>query len=502
MIESEGSSVPPCAGRIFRASAIASSVACVVLIAVATKSLAQIPKGSLTITLEEVAGGLSSPVVLTHAGDGSGRLFVVDQIGEIRVIKNDVLLPTPFLDLSSQIVTLNSGFDERGLLGLAFHPDYVSNGRLFVRYSVPRPGDPNQPCSGSSRGCHKEVLAEYQVSADPDIADPNSESILFEVDEPQFNHNAGHVAFGPDGLLYFSLGDGGGANDGLADLPPSHGPTGNAQNIETALGALLRIDVDGGAPFAIPPDNPFVGVAGLDEIYAYGFRNPYRFSFDRAGAGELFLADVGQNLFEEINVVTKGGNYGWVIREGAHCFDPFNPNVPPMSCSTAGLTDPLAEYDHSDGLAVIGGYVYRGALHPELFGRYIFGDFSRDFGLTGRLFYLDVDGDPSQILEFRLGPQDDPLGRVLLGFGEDEGGEIYVLANTQIGPIGSGGQVFRVVGQGGGQRIPALWDGGILLLGGLLLISSVWLLWRPGRLTPSGAGPSAPSRRVARAARR
>ena len=230
---------------------------------------ADIPKGDITVRLVPVAARLVSPVHLTHAGDGSGRLFIVDQVGQIRIVKDGSLLPTPFLDLTSVIVPLSPGFDERGVLGLAFHPDYVKNGRFFVRYSGPRTGDPSEPCFGTSRDCHEEILAEFSVSADPDVALPGG-TILFRIDEPQFNHDAVTVAFGPDGFLYFSLGDGGGAHDGLADSPPSHGPIGHGQNIDTALGAMLRIDVDGTFPYEVPSDNPFVGEPGVDEIYAYG----------------------------------------------------------------------------------------------------------------------------------------------------------------------------------------------------------------------------------------
>ena len=410
--------------------------------------------GDVRIALEEVASGLTAPVMLTHAGDGSGRLFVVDQVGLIRVIENDVLLEEPFLDVSSVMVDVNEGFDERGLLGLAFHPEYPQNGRFFIRYSKPRAGDPSEPCNDPESfipGCHSAVLAEYSVDGtDPNRADPLSEIILLEVDEPQFNHNGGHVAFGPDGLLYLSLGDGGGAHDGLAEDPPLHGSVGHGQNIETLLGSILRIDVDSTTmPFGIP-DNPFVGVTGRDEIYAYGFRNPYRFSFDRGGANELFVADVGQNLFEEIDVVSRGDNYGWVTREGAHCFDPLSPDVPPLTCDTTNLVDPVAEYDHSEGLAVIGGYVYRGAQSANLTGKYVFGDFSIDFGASGRLFYLDTEGDRSEIFEFDL--VSGSLGRVLFGFGEDEEGELYVLTSLNIGPSGTTGEVLRLIA--GGQQTP------------------------------------------------
>jgi glucose/arabinose dehydrogenase len=424
---------------------------------VACGALAQIPQGEITINLEQVAAGLTSPVFATHAGDGSGRLFVVDQAGQIRIIQNGVLLPDPFLDLTSEIVQVNPFFDERGVLGLAFHPDYANNDRFFVRYSKPRDGDPSEPCFGTSRGCHEEVLAEFSVSADPNVANPNG-NILFRVDEPQFNHNSGQVAFGPDGFLYFTLGDGGGANDSLHDPALPHGPIGNGQNIETHLGSILRIDVDS-APqpplaYAIPPDNPFVAAAGQDEIYAYGFRNPYRFSFDDGpgGDGGLFLADVGQNLFEEIDVVVNGGNYGWVIREGFNCFDPFNPHVPPAACSNTGpsgepLLDPVAEYDHGDGIAVVGGFVYRGSMFPTLWGKYIFGDFSQDFAPTGRLFYLDADGDLSQIFEFQLGEANAPLGLYVFGFGEDESGEVYLLSSQNLAPVGDGGLVFHIASE-------------------------------------------------------
>ena len=201
--------------------------------------------GTQIIELETLASGLAAPLGVTHAGDGSGRKFIVDQIGQIRIVQDGNLLSTPFLDISGKLPSLNPFFDERGLLGLAFHPDYSTNGRFFVRYSTPRDGDPGEPCFDTSRGCHTEILAEYAVSSgDDNLADPASEIILFSIDEPQFNHNAGDIAFGPDGFLYFSLGDGGGGNDGLADDPPSHGPIGNAQNIETTLGSILRINVD------------------------------------------------------------------------------------------------------------------------------------------------------------------------------------------------------------------------------------------------------------------
>ncbi len=414
----------------------------------------------LAIGLKEVgvggaaAGGLllSSPLQVTHAGDD--RLFVVDQAGYIRIIDDtDVLLPTPFLDLTAKLPALNAGFDERGLLGLAFHPDYLSNGKFYVRYSTPRTSTGSEPCDMDSFGCHKEVVAQYTVLGDPttsNVADATSEVVFFTWDKPQWNHNAGHIAFGLDGYLYWSSGDGGGANDGLSDSPPSHGPNGNAQNIDSPMGKILRIDVNSGSPYSVPLDNPFVGGPGLDEIYAYGFRNPYKFSFDRAN-GDLYVGDVGQDLFEEVDIVDLGGNYGWVIREGLHCFDPDNPTSPPGSCPTTGamgepLLDPVDEYSHSTGgLAVVGGHVYRGMDVPELEGVYVYGDFSADFGPTGRLYYFPTTGpDAYQRSEFNLGGGG-PFGKVLKGFGEDIVGEIYVCASDDLGPSGTSGIIYRIV---------------------------------------------------------
>jgi len=440
-----------------------SVVKLAVALAVVTSAGQAFAADPIRIKLELVASGLSSPVYMTHAGDGSGRLFVVDQVGLIRVIDGGVLLPTPFLDVSAKLPTLGGFFDERGLLGLAFHPDYANNGRFFVRHSVPRAGDPAESCNdpgGFIVGCHAEVVAEYSVSAgDPNVADAASEVILFSVDEPEFNHNSGNLAFGQDGYLYFSLGDGGGANDGLSDPALPHGPTGNGQNIDTFLGSIIRIDVDSppapGLNYAIPADNPFVGGAGLDEIYAYGLRNPYRFSFDDGpgGDGSLYVGDVGQDVYEEVDIVAKGGNYGWAIREGAHCFDPFNPSIEPAVCPTTGATlgdpliDPVMEYTHVDGgLSVIGGFVYRGSVSPQLVGRYVFGDFSADFGPTGRLYYADLTGPDALIRKtFGLTPGGVPFGQFLKGFGEDEAGEVYIVASDVLAPSGNTGVVYRIV---------------------------------------------------------
>ncbi|MCC6659982.1 MAG: PQQ-dependent sugar dehydrogenase [Phycisphaerales bacterium] len=420
-----------------------SATALVAALGLALAASAQVRPGDATIELEPVATGLTSPVFATGAGDGSGRLFIVEQTGRIRILQNGVLLPIPFLDVSADMPALNPGYDERGLLGLAFHPDFESNGRFFVRYSRPRAGQPTDPCFGTSRGCHEEVLAEFSCPIGSNVANPGG-VILLRVDKPEFNHNAGHVEFGPDGYLYMSMGDGGGANDGLHLPTLPHGPGGNGQNIGVLLGKMLRIDVDSGPPYASPPDNPFVGVDGRDEVYAYGFRNPYRFTFDD---GRLIVADVGQDMFEEVDIVVKGGNYGWVKREALHCFDPFNPTTPPASCAVAGLIDPVAEYRHTEGISITGGFVYRGSRSPALTGAYVFGDFSRAFTpARGRLFYIRTAGDLSDIREFRLGRDARDLNRYVKGFGRDDDGEVYLCSTTILGPSGASGIVSRIVG--------------------------------------------------------
>ncbi len=338
------------------------------------------------VKLERVVSGLSNPVYLTHAGDGSGRLFVVEQNGIIRVIQEGVLLPKPFLDIRDRV---ESG-GEKGLLSVAFHPNYETNRRFFVNYTARRGGG------------LETLIAEYRVSAaDPNLADPMSERILLEVDQPFGNHNGGLVKFGPDGMLYIGMGDGGSGGD----------PLGHGQDLQTLLGALLRIDVDSQAPYAIPPDNPFVGRSDArGEIWAYGLRNPWRFSFDHCTGG-LLLADVGQNRFEEVDLIEKGGNYGWNIIEGAHCFNP------PTGCSTTGLKPPIAEYDHSLGCSITGGYVYRGRQLPALMGRYFFGDFC-----SGRLWSLTETTQGSWTMTELL-----QTGLNISSFGEDEGGELYVV---------------------------------------------------------------------------
>ncbi len=350
--------------------------------------------GSVQLAVEVVAGGLSSPVYLT-APAGDPRLFVVEQAGRIRIVKDRQLLGTPFLDISSKVA---SG-GERGLLSIAFHPDYASNGFFYTSYT-----DNN----GDTR------IERYTVTADPDVADPNSAKLILAEPQPAGNHNGGLILFGPDGMLYIGLGDGGGGGDTY----------GNGQNLGTRLGALLRVDVDAGDPFVIPTDNPFVNDPNArGEIWAYGLRNPWRFAFDGAD-GVLYIADVGQNDWEEVNAVsaTAGGlNYGWPIMEAAHCFSPRT------GCNQTGLVMPVIEYDHGDGCSVTGGFVYRGTAIPELRGHYFYSDWCSGFLRSFRY----SNGSATDQRDWAVGS----VGRVL-SFGVDAAGELYILSGN--------GRVYRL----------------------------------------------------------
>jgi len=386
-----------------------------------------IPESELQLELETIAGGFSSPVGLTHSGDGSNRLFVVDQIGKIYLIDQGELLSEPFLDITDKIVDIDTTYDERGLLGLAVHPDYETNGRFFIYYSSPK----NEPGIN-----HEGILSEFNVSANPNVADKESEKIILRVDQPEANHNGGQLEFGPDGYLYIGLGDGGGAGD-------AHGSIGNGQDINTTLGSILRIDVDSGDPYSIPQDNPFFGKEGSDEIYAWGFRNPWKFSFDKV-TQRLFVADVGQDLWEEIDIVEKGKNYGWRIKEGDHLYDEELADVLEIDIETLGK--PINEYSHDLGRSITGGFLYRGTESPKLDGKYVFGDWSSSFILPrGQIFYLEETGS-NVWKRYSLQPAQ-TFNRFILSFGEDENGEIYVLSKTTLGPNPSekNGDVRKIV---------------------------------------------------------
>ena len=333
---------------------------------------------------------LDRMVLLTHAGDDTGRLFVVLQPGRIVVFENDPAVESThtFLDIRERV---SDAGNEEGLLGLAFDPAYVENGYFYVYYSAARP--------------RRSVISRFSVSpGDPNRADPGSELVFMEVEQPYSNHNGGHLVFGPDGMLYVGLGDGGAAGD----------PQGNGQDTSTLLGSILRIDVsrlDDLGTYEVPDDNPLAGSGGTarGEIWAYGLRNPWRFSFDRE-TGTLWAADVGQNLYEEIDIIRPGLNYGWNVMEGSHCFRQ-------QGCDAQGLTMPVAEYGRDGGCSVTGGHVYRGRRIPSLYGAYLYGDFC-----SGKIWALRHDGAAvTEHMEIA------DTGLSISSFGEDPSGEVYVL---------------------------------------------------------------------------
>jgi glucose/arabinose dehydrogenase len=448
-------------------------------------------QGDVSFRLELVAEGFTAPLTVVSP-PGDARRFVVDQAGVVWIIDEDgERLDEPFLDLRERVVELRDSFDERGLLSLAFHPQYASDGRFFVHYSAPlREG-------ALAAMNHTGRVSEFRVSEDDENrADLDSERIIFEVDQPQFNHNGGKIAFGLDGYLYVALGDGGGAND----TGPLHPPLGNAQDVSTVLGAILRLDVDAEQEadarferaFGVPGDNPFVAeevdLEEYDEIewsaerpheaiWAWGLRNPYRFSFDRE-TGDMWIADVGQNLWEAVYRTSEGGNFGWNIVEGSHGFDPDRPNEVLEPDQTEGprgeeFVQPIIEYrnvrqqDDGRGISVIGGYVYRGSELPDLQGRYVFGDWSLSFGEgRGKIF---VAGEDAEAVEFERGAADaadrwgflvdHEIGHYVLGFGEDDAGELYVLTSDSTGPTGETGRVYRIVAADGDDDGAGVDDG-------------------------------------------
>ncbi len=408
------------------------------------------------LQIELVARGFTHPTACASPRDGSGRLFVTEQTGAVRIVDGSGnIVKEPFIDVSERMVKPFSAYDESGLLGIAFHPDYVHNGRFFLFYNA-------LPTVDTPEGYHSTVrVAEFLASDDdPNQADPASEKVLLEVPHPQSNHNGGQLAFGPDGYLYIGIGDGGNAND----VGEGHTPDlGNGQDTTKLLGKLLRIDVAEPGAAAIPADNPFYAdPQKRGEIYACGFRNPWRFSFDTDGSGRLFCGDVGQNLFEEINIVQAGGNYGWNIKDGLSCFNKERASAPLSECPDSGadgelLLDPVIAYGHPGsggvvvGRSVVGGYVYRGAMIPELQGYYVFGDWSTSFARgDGSLFIAHEDNAGAwQVKEVSVQHENRPgskLNRFLLSFGEDEEGELYLLTSKSLGPIGSSGEVYKIVG--------------------------------------------------------
>lgn len=331
------------------------------------------------------------PVDFQVPDDGTNRVFVVEQAGHIKVFENDADTDAAevFLDIRDRV---RDGANEEGLLGLAFHPDFAQNGVFFVDHTAADP--------------RRTVIARYEVDpTDPNRALPESEDVILEIAQPYGNHNGGQIAFGPDGYLYISMGDGGSGGD----------PQDNGQDPSTLLGALLRIDVDAssdGLAYGIPPDNPFAGgdEGFREEIYAYGLRNAWRFSFDEP-TGRLWAADVGQNAYEEVDIVERGGNYGWNVMEGFHCFEPDE------GCDREGLIEPIWEYSRDEGRSITGGHVYRGEAVPLLAGRYVVADY-----VSGRIWAVSYDGsvaDAEELMDTAL---------AIVSFGVDRDGELYVLA--------------------------------------------------------------------------
>jgi len=412
-----------------------------------------------------VARGLTAPIDLADPDDGSGRLFVLEQHGVVRILDGDgTLRAEPFLDLRPRLVALEEGFEERGLLGFALHPDFASNGRLYVSYSAPR--RPQAPRGWN----HTRRISELTVDrVDPDRVDPSSERVLLALDWPSRKHNGGGLAFGPDGLLYVGLGDGGGAHGvgeevvwSAFDVPEDQLYWDRlAQDRTSLFGSILRIDVDGGFPgYGIPASNPLVGKPGRDEIWAWGFRNPYRLAFDAAGTGELLVTAVGETLWEAIYLVAAPGNFGWPLREGAHCVDRTNPRTPPSDCPRTGphghrIQNPIVEYPNMQvmhpetavdvegvGTAVVGARLYRGLALPELAGKLVFADWSAAFERpSGQLFVATPPERWGERWPFRRLVE---LDTRIVSLAEDAAGELYVLTNDELGPFGSSGRIFAL----------------------------------------------------------
>lgn len=442
----------------------------------------KIAKSDIRVELQQVAEGLGSPVWLTHANDKSGRLFVCDQAGKVWLIKDGKLLSTPFLDVTDQLVELKKGFDERGLLGLAFHPgfaDPASPGyRKFYTYQSEPVSTTDKPMFTVDLKVgdvtlppdHQSVIAEWQVkSVDDDVADKSSKRVVMRFDEPQFNHDGGCLVFDNEGMLLFGTGDGGAGND----LGPGHTKGGNGQDTEVLLGKILRLDPTGAkgkrkfdGAYSIPFDNPKYGAGCcLEEIVAYGIRNPWRMSYDHK-TGTLIVGDIGQEQIEEINLVNvkEGANYGWPVKEGPFYFHQEAPkgqnitrepaagdNVPP------DMIDPAAMYDHDEGISVIGGFVYHGSAIAALTGRYVFGEWRlmeaqtqpdgkiKRVPIGGRMFVTDIYAKSPVITELRIGADDRKVGDSITAFGEGGDGELYLMTNTGASPLGDGGKVYKIV---------------------------------------------------------
>lgn len=444
----------------------------------------EVTNGVASLFLVPVATNLSAPLYGVSPPGDTHRLFVLEQNGLIRIIKDGVLQATPALDLQSLVqppLSASNPNDERGLLGLAFHPGFTNPASpgyqtlyTYNSETISSNGPPTYPVPDGATNNYKNAINEWKISStNTDVIDPTSRREVISFGKNAGNHNGGTCTFGPDGYLYLALGDGGNAND----VGPGHiSPGGNAQNLSTPLGKMLRFDplnpalnpgssdaVSSNGQYRIPADNPFQGPGQVPEIYAYGFRNPYRFSFDTV-TGDLIEADVGQNNIEEINQVVKGGNYGWAIKEGDFLFNQTNGPAGPAGTigappghfspgTPAGLTDPISgplgilEYDHNNGISISGGFVYRGSAVPELYGKYIFGDLAlipSPVRINGRIFYADLQTGQLNVFTLpQFGSEILPNGQTVHGFGQDGNGELYAMA-TSTPPNGNGGVVYKL----------------------------------------------------------
>lgn len=411
--------------------------------------------------LKPFAEGFTAPTAFVELPDGSGRMLLADQVGTIHVVDKDGKVRGDlFLDVTSKLIKLNQGFDERGLLGLALHPKFNDNGKFYVYITVPK--NDSTPADWD----HRNRVSEFKADPKSAKADLASERVLLEFDHPFFNHDGGCIVFGPDGFLYIAVGDGGRADDTEKRYKPE---IGNGQNTDILLGKILRLDVDkqaGGKPYGIPSDNPFVSGGGLPEIYAYGLRNPWRISFDRGGQRQLFAADIGQTLYEEVNIVERGGNYGWFIREAFVDFNPKDARNPKETNTKVGfkgepLLDPVIIYKNTNryprdpeayGISITGGYVYRGKALPGLAGKYVFADWCGNVAIRGGQMLVatpSADGKSPWKVE-KLALEGNPNGKIkgnITAFGEDNSGELYVLVNEKDGlqgPVGSSGKVYKL----------------------------------------------------------
>lgn len=394
----------------------------------------------VNIKLEPFVTAVNAPMAMVQVEED--LFWVLEQDGRVRAVWDGELQGTPVLDLRSKIVTQWHDFDERGTLGLALHPDFANNGLFYVAYSAPI--DFQGDLAKQFWWDHTNVIGEFRVTEDnPDVADPSYQRIISAIDWPQFNHNGHWLGFGPDGMLYFTTGDGGYANDwGIG-----HNVTeGNGQDLTSPLGKIHRINVDGETE-----GNPDLGAEALPSIYAYGLRNAWRCSFDMGGDNALICGDVQQNSFEEVDVIEAGGNYGWRLMEASRCFNYVEPDSHPAECDTSGLIDPVIEYknctaqpDGCMGISVTGGYVYRGE-HADWDGKYIFGDWSKSFGeMDGQIFIADMEGDT---WSFEKANVTNMEGNVpyILAFAQDNAGEVYALTSVTTGPNGKLDTIYKIV---------------------------------------------------------